>query len=134
MTEESAGVIPVHKASGDILLIRHLAGHWGFPKGHIEIGENTKQAALRELKEETGLDKVILGTEPIVKKYTFNKNGFAVSKTVTYFVGIVDDKEITLQRDEIEDFAWLPYPQALERITYSRDVLQSASTFGQLSG
>lgn len=134
MPEESAGVIPVHKVSGDILLVRHLAGHWGFPKGHIEAGESATQAALREFKEETGLDKVKLGIEPIVKKYAFEKNGAVISKTVTYFVGTVENKNVTIRRDELDDFAWLPYSQALERITYSGDVLESANIRGQLSG
>ena len=38
-----------------VLLIKHKKGHWAFPKGHVEAGENLKQAAERELKEECGL-------------------------------------------------------------------------------
>lgn len=126
MSEESAGVIPVHKESGDILLVHHLAGHWGFPKGHLEKGETVKQAALRELKEETGLTEVTLRSEPVIKKYSFDKDGVQIEKTVTYFIGTVDSKEVTIEQDEIQDFTWLPYSQALERLTFSKDVLRSA--------
>lgn len=125
MFEESAGVIPVYEESGEILLIQHHAGHWGFPKGHIERGENIKQAALRELAEETGLTRVKLRGKPVIKKYTFEKNGKRIEKTVSYFIGIVDTKDVTIRQDEIQAFAWLPYNEALERLTYSRDVLES---------
>lgn len=126
MFEESAGVIPVHKESGEILLVQHHAGHWGFPKGHIEKGENIKQAALRELQEETGLTKVTLRGEPIVKNYTFERNGDQIEKTVSYFVGIIDTKDVTIGQDEIQAFAWLSFEKASKRLTYSKDVLENA--------
>lgn len=125
MVEESAGVIPVHKDSREILLVHHLAGHWGFPKGHLKTGENARRAALRELKEETGLAKVILEGKPIVEKYSFGKNGVQIEKTVSYFVGMVDTKNVTMERKELQGVAWLPYTQALERLTFSKDVLRS---------
>ena len=41
----------------ELLFIKHRHGtHWSFPKGHMEEGENEVQTALREVKEETGLD------------------------------------------------------------------------------
>ncbi|MBQ9418408.1 MAG: NUDIX domain-containing protein [Bacteroidales bacterium] len=41
-------------ADGRVLLIRRL-GHWDLPKGHVEAGESLREAALREVAEETGL-------------------------------------------------------------------------------
>lgn len=148
MLKKSAGIIPVHKDSRDILLIQQVdgslatrnslptAGHWGFPKGGIEEGENEKQAAIRELREETGLLYPILKDEPIVEKYSFDKDGVHYEKTVVLFVGMVDSKEITIKHDEIQDFVWLPYPEALEKLTFqeSKDVLKSVFanfSFGQ---
>lgn len=128
MFEESAGVIPIYEESGKILLVQHRAGHWGFPKGHVEKGENIQQAALRELQEETGLTKVDLQVEPIVKKYVFEKNGKQVEKIVSYFVGVVDTKDVTIGQNEIQAFAWLPYEEVCERLTYSKDVLESAAS------
>ena len=40
------------------LLLKHRAGHWNFPKGLIEKGEKLEQAALREVKEEAGLENL----------------------------------------------------------------------------
>ena len=57
--EKSCGAI-VYRKLGDtyqLLLIKHkFGGHWSFPKGHVEKGENEFQTALREVKEETGLE------------------------------------------------------------------------------
>ncbi len=78
MREESAGVIPIHKGSEEILLVHHIAGHWGFPKGHIEGKETPMQTALRELREETGLTKVELKNKPLVKHYFFEKDGVCI--------------------------------------------------------
>ena len=46
----------------EILLIRHKnGGHWAFPKGHVEKKETEEDTALREIREETGLE-VLLDT------------------------------------------------------------------------
>ena len=42
------------------LLLHYVSGHWDFAKGKLEKGESFKQAALRELQEETGLTSVVL--------------------------------------------------------------------------
>ena len=57
--EKSCGALVYRKKQDrlELLLIRHKnGGHWSFPKGHVETGETEPQTALREIKEETGLD------------------------------------------------------------------------------
>ena len=57
--EKSCGALVYRKKQDkvELLLIKHRnGGHWSFPKGHVESGENEYQTALREIKEETGLD------------------------------------------------------------------------------
>lgn len=53
------GVLPVTVRNGSLLLVKRrnppLSGHWGFPGGHLELGETLAEAAARELREETGL-------------------------------------------------------------------------------
>ena len=39
----------------EYLLLHYSAGHWDFPKGNIEAGENEKQTAIREIWEETSI-------------------------------------------------------------------------------
>jgi 8-oxo-dGTP pyrophosphatase MutT (NUDIX family) len=62
-TDFSCGVIPWRLTPGgerEYLLIQHNAGHWSFPKGHPEAGEDDLVAARRELAEETGIEAVEL--------------------------------------------------------------------------
>lgn len=57
--EKSCGAIVYRKTQNqiDLLLIKNrYGGHWSFPKGHVEGAETEMQTALREVKEETGLD------------------------------------------------------------------------------
>ncbi len=48
--DASFGIVPVHERDGvrRFLLIQHLGGHWGFPKGHPEKGESPVETARRE--------------------------------------------------------------------------------------
>src|ERR1044072_7679912 len=74
--EISAGGVVFNK-EGQVLLVS--AGslrdrstlHWKFPKGHIEGEESSEEAALREVKEETGIDGKILG-KLTTSKYTYS--------------------------------------------------------------
>ena len=57
--EKSCGAVVFRKYHGNIelLLIKHVVGgHWSFPKGHVEPGETETETAIREIKEETGID------------------------------------------------------------------------------
>ena len=60
---EAAGGV-VENAAGELLMIR-LRGRWDLPKGHIEVGENGREAALREVVEETGVMAQSVGGEAL---------------------------------------------------------------------
>ncbi len=61
---KKAGAI-VRNTKGEILLVyRQGTEDWSFPKGHIESGETATQAAVREIREETGLDTTIIRSLP----------------------------------------------------------------------
>ena len=55
--EKSCGALVFRRASQglEVLLLKHRAGHWDFPKGHVEAGESEQETALREVLEESGL-------------------------------------------------------------------------------
>ena len=109
-TDYSCGVIPVRRERGRrlYLVVQHKAGHWSFPKGHPDADETPSETALRELREETGLEDVELLLSPAFEEvYTFTKrSGKRVRKHVTYFLGLVDTAEVTVQPEEVSDFAW----------------------------
>jgi 8-oxo-dGTP pyrophosphatase MutT (NUDIX family) len=62
MVEAAGGV--VQNEDGELLMI-WLRNRWDLPKGHVEEGETTDQAALREVREETGVEATLVGNEPL---------------------------------------------------------------------
>ena len=131
----SFGVIPVKKNSQDEwlwLLVRHNEGHWGFPKGHKESGEDDLQAAQREFQEETGLQKFQIFPDVFWEEtYNFSQNGQKHHKKVKYFLAQVEEGEegnVNIQKEELQDYRWLKYYDALKLLTYpqSRQILRKA--------
>jgi 8-oxo-dGTP pyrophosphatase MutT (NUDIX family) len=119
--EESFGIIPVYKKDDDIfyLLIRHRAGHWGFPKGHADPGETPLETAQRELFEETGIsDCRLIPDYQISEQYEKFKKGKSVPKTVTYFLGTVTNDKVQICVNELSEYAWLNYDDARKKISY----------------
>lgn len=123
--EVSAGIItsrsfPVHR---EYLLLKHANGkHWSFPKGHIEEGEEPKEAALRELTEETNLElKKFVSGFSRETSYTFERKDRKVFKRVIYFLGFVSpERQVNLSPEHLE-YIWLPYNDARKKLTYRDD-------------
>ena len=127
--EISAGVIVFRRApEWHYLLLHYESGHWDFPKGHIEVGEEAQETARRELKEETGISQVrFLKGYKQTLRYFFRQKGIGIFKIVIYFLAETEQSEITLSPEHI-GFDWLPYDAALKRLTFknSRDLLVKA--------
>ncbi|MFW6190243.1 MAG: bis(5'-nucleosyl)-tetraphosphatase [Candidatus Bipolaricaulota bacterium] len=123
--EKSGGVVTARRSpcSRRYLLLQHSnGGHWSFPKGHLEKGETTKEAAVRELAEETGLrpEKFIPDFREQVN-YGFSRGGIEVDKTVVYYLALVSPQSEVKLSSEHLDFSWLPFQETLERVTYDND-------------
>jgi 8-oxo-dGTP pyrophosphatase MutT (NUDIX family) len=101
---------------------------WGLAKGGIETGESKEEAAIREVREETGLTaeiEVDLGDT----KYMYVWDDIRIRKTVHFFLmrhtgGNVEDRD-----DEMEEIRWFPLDRAIKRAAYrgERDMLVKAS-------
>jgi 8-oxo-dGTP pyrophosphatase MutT (NUDIX family) len=118
--EFSAGFVIFRQTpKGPRFLLLDYGKHWDYPKGHLEDGETAWQAAVRELREETGIrqvDRVNRFQRNMHYSFHSKKKG-PVSKTVTYFLGRTRTADIKLS-DEHEDYAWLSYEKALRRLTH----------------
>jgi 8-oxo-dGTP pyrophosphatase MutT (NUDIX family) len=127
--EISAGVILFRRAPEPLYVLLHYgSGHWDFPKGHIETGEDAQQTAKRELKEETGIaEACFVDGYKQTLRYFFRQKGIGIFKTVIYFLAETDQSEISLSHEHI-GFDWLPYDLAMARLTFknSRDLLVKA--------
>jgi bis(5'-nucleosidyl)-tetraphosphatase len=119
--EKSCGAIVYRKFHGniEILLIKHVnSGHWSFPKGHIEIGETEYQTALREIKEETGIDVLIDTSFREIVSYSPKKD---TNKVVVYFLGKAKNYDFMPQQEEISDIKWVEIGVAKTILTYDND-------------
>jgi 8-oxo-dGTP pyrophosphatase MutT (NUDIX family) len=132
--EVSAGGVVYRREGDDIEIVlasrRTRRGDlaWGLAKGGIEPGESREDAAVREVREETGLDATIeadLGDT----KYIYIWEDVRIRKRVHFFLmrhvgGDVDDRD-----DEMEEIRWFPLERALKRAAYrgERDVLARAA-------
>lgn len=93
--EECAGATLVRIALNEpqVLLIRVRQTGFEVPKGHIEPGETAEQAAIRELREETGLlSTVVAGEQVGALEYTFDNAGVLVHKKVSFFIALPDPR------------------------------------------
>jgi ADP-ribose pyrophosphatase YjhB (NUDIX family) len=119
------------------LLIRDPYDNWGLPKGHLEEGETAAQAAIREVREETGLAELELREELPRIDWYFRDRGQLVHKFCHFFLMESTAGEAEPQRDEgISACVWEPLPRALSILTYAnaREVLRAAGRVLGLDG
>ena len=119
--EKSCGCIIINDKK-EVLLIHHNAGHWDFPKGHVEEGETEKETAIREVKEETNIDVEVDEIYRYSTKYSPKED---VVKEVIYFLAknINDNKQAQLE--EVSEVKWFAMEDAINKITFdnSRNIL-----------
>lgn len=129
--EKSCGAIVCRKYHGnlEILLVQHLmGGHWSFPKGHVEKGETEIQTALREIKEETGIEVMIDHTFRQTVIYSPKQD---VIKKVVYFIARAKNYDFSPQPEEISQIRWLQFDAAYSYLTHEKDkqLLKKARPF-----
>jgi 8-oxo-dGTP pyrophosphatase MutT (NUDIX family) len=111
------------------LLIRDSYRNWGFPKGHLEVGEGPEGAALREVAEETGLGELAVHGAIETIDWYFRFRGRLVHKVCHFYLMRTEAARTCPQRDEgITACRWAPYEDALALVAYdnAREVLRRA--------
>lgn len=116
--EKSCGCIVIRNKS-EVLLIKMNAGHWSFPKGHVEIGETEIETALRETYEETSIScRIVDGFREVS---TFSPCE-GVIKDVVFFVATPTNHIISVQEEEIQESNFFSFETAKKLITFSNDL------------
>lgn len=113
------------------LLLAYPSGYWDLAKGKLEEGETSKDAAMRELKEETGLE--VRFDEGFMQElfYTYKApKGVLVDKKVTFYLGESSTKQVRLSYEH-KDYCWLPYDEAHKKLSFlnARNMLYDAEMF-----
>jgi len=131
--EKSVGAVVFSEKDGErkFLLLHYTAGHWGFPKGHVENQETEEQTLLREIREETALEnvKVLPGFREYTK-YFFKRGEETVFKEVIFY--LVNAGEINVKISlEHQGFEWLPLEKAMQKLSFknTKQVLEKAVLF-----
>ncbi len=93
--------------------------YYGFPKGHMEPGETERKTALREIREETGINAAIVGDFRKVDHYIL-KHKPDTEKTVVYFLAYYEDQEIVYQEEELNGAVLVTFQEAMKLVTHVR--------------
>ena len=129
--ETSAGGVVFRREGGRtlVLLIRDAHASWGFPKGHVERGEAFADAAVREVREETGLDQLDLVAAACSIDWTFRFRGRLIHKTCHFFTIETATRRTRPQRAEgITACRWVTCDEGHRLLTHdnARVVLAAA--------
>ncbi|MCB2290562.1 NUDIX domain-containing protein [Clostridium sp. CS001] len=129
--EKSCGAVIYRRENKNLefLIISHNSdGHWGFPKGHVEKGENEEETALREIYEEAGLKVELTSGFRVSIEYPIKQE---TMKEVVFFLAKTNQETVNIQLEEVQDYKWLNFKEAKEIVTYetSEMVLERAYKF-----
>jgi len=120
--EFSAGGI-VFNDKGQVLVTEHSQNHhWSFPKGLLDHPDQTmEESALREVREEGGVEAEIIGKVGS-HKYVYTMDNEKIFKVVTYFLMKYKSGNIEDHDWEVSEIGWFTPEDALEKLTFTADI------------
>jgi bis(5'-nucleosidyl)-tetraphosphatase len=115
----------------EYLLLNYSSGHWDFPKGNVETGENGLQTATREILEETGINEIVF-VDGFVStiEYYYKRSSKLIHKFVTFYLAKTSIRDVRLSFEH-RDFSWKEYDLAINQLTYksAKKILREAKPY-----
>ncbi len=139
INEKSVGIIVFrfHPQEGlQYLVLYHRGSYWNFPKGKMELGENESQTALRELDEETGLNKLKIvdgwrqETEFFFKENRSGKMELIKKKFIIFLAKAQPNMAVKIS-SEHNGYGWLDYKTAVKYLKFKslKSILTEADSY-----
>lgn len=124
--EVSAGGVIYRRNSGKIeIALIHVRNRWGLPKGHVEEGESIDETALREVKEETGLEgKVIKKLGDIRYSYrdkTKEGEPLRIYKQVYFYLLRYTKGDVQAHDHEVDETRWFQIEDAMKNLKFATE-------------
>ena len=121
---ESAGGVVVN-AEGRVLLVSQHGTSWSLPKGHLEEGETPLEAALREIREESGVSRLEL-VRPLgsYSRHRLGADGGedrSELKTIHLFLFRTDETELAPADADNPEARWVERGRVAEMLTHAKD-------------
>ena len=119
----SAGGVVFRRDQGKTAIVicgRTSDGVWGLPKGTPEAGETLEETALREVREETGLEARIVDKVGVVE-YWFARSGTRYHKWVHHYLMEAVGGDTTNHDVEYDRVEWRDSRAALRRLTFKNE-------------
>jgi 8-oxo-dGTP pyrophosphatase MutT (NUDIX family) len=140
--EFSAGGVVVRSVKGrpHLAAIRPQGKHegvWALPKGNIDSGESAAETAVREVREETGIESRLVEKLGDVRYVYTRRGGLRVFKVVSFFllragrgrIGEIDES----MRIEVAEARWLPLEDAPRLLAYGGEREMAAKALERLA-
>lgn len=142
--EVSVGAVVFREtaAGREYLLLHYPSGHFDFPKGHIEPGETEEETLRRETLEETGIETLdVLPSRSSIRYFYAAKGtererreregrGLWIFKQVHFFPARTTEEDVVISHEHI-GYVWLPFVEALEKVTFenARRILRETEEY-----
>jgi uncharacterized protein involved in tolerance to divalent cations/ADP-ribose pyrophosphatase YjhB (NUDIX family) len=124
--EVSAGGVMYRKNSDQIqIALIHVRNRWGLPKGHVEEGERIEETALREVREETGLEgRVVKKLGDIRYAYrdtTKEGEPIRIYKRVHFYLLRYLKGDVRDHDHEVDEARWFPMDQVIKNLKFATE-------------